>query len=568
MRHRLAPAVLLFAAFCLSLFTPFSQQKLAAQQPGAGQIRPGTALAKLVGESEAHSVRTLAAAASTNTGRRIKTDIPVWLRAHYMRNHPHVLAAANSPDPTGGFPLALENLYVWMLLHQDLQPAAGEISTAAPTATVGQNLRISGQNTKPMSESDIQINPNKPDQIIAGSNNIGDGRQAHFFSSDGGASWGQTLLPLLSGDSMHSDPTVAWTSDGTAWATTIGINAGGTTLQMRCYKSTDHGATWTFDSTFSGNQTSADKQMTWVDHSATSPFRDSIYAIWHNERPAYVNRRTAQGWQAPKQVSGVETTGTAIGSDITTNSSGEIFAAWPDTGSQKLYFVKSTDGGATYSSPAAIAKTFGSFQIRVPSFAERAALVGVSIAAHRNPTHNDVYVSWVDLSGAAGCDKPDNEPGDDTGSACKSRIWFIRSQNGTWGAPQKINDSSKKSDQFNQKLVVDPDTGVLGIVYYETGEGALRKKTNLVLQLSADGGVHWTTPVTKVSSKMSDETVASADLGNQYGDYNGMSACKGILFPCWTDRRDNHAESIMTAKITVTKNAAGNLIPQIANAAP
>jgi hypothetical protein len=56
---------------------------------------------------------------------------------------------------------------------------------------------------------------------------------------------------------------------------------------------------------------------------------------------------------------------------------------------------------------------------------------------------------------------------------------------------------------------------------------------------------------------MTDETTTGADTGNQYGDYNGMSVAKGLFFPSWTDRRDNKAEAIFTAQITVTKNDAG-----------
>ena len=50
-------------------------------------------------------------------------------------------------------------------------------------------------------------------------------------------------------------------------------------------------------------------------------------------------------WQAPIQVSGAETTGTAIGGDVKTNSAGDVFAFWPDTGSRNLFVAKSTNGG-------------------------------------------------------------------------------------------------------------------------------------------------------------------------------------------------------------------------------
>jgi hypothetical protein len=562
MRKLYAMAAFVVAVGCLS-----SERGEGRPEPAgsAVPIQPDSALAHLIAEAKQHPAAMLASASKTNNGRRIRSDLPTWLRAHYMRNHTAVLTAAQAKDPTGGFPLALDTLYAWMLRHQNLQPSPPS-AAVTPVSSVGPNLRISGQQNGPRSESDIRINFNNPLKIIAASNNIENGRQAQFYSANGGTTWGQTTLPLQAGDSTHSDPTVDWTSDGTAWATTIGISAGSTSLQMRSYKSSDGGQHWTFDGTFSGGQSSADKQMVWVDHSATSPHKDTIYAVWHNGQPAFLNRRTSTGWQAPLQVSGVETTGTAIGSDITTNADGDVFAVWPDTGSQKLFMVKSTSGGVNYGAPVQVGQTFGSFQIHVPAFAERGALIGVSIAAFKGGGRNDVYASWVDLSGVDGATTPDNEPGTDVNSAFKSRIWFNRSQDGgaTWGTPQKVNDLNEKSDQFNQKLVVDPDTGILGIVYYQTGTGADRKKTNLVFQCSANNGTTWSTPATVVTTAMTDETTVNADLGNQYGDYNGLSVAKGVFFPSWTDRRNNEAEEIYTAKITVTKNAAGVLTATVA----
>ena len=218
---------------------------------------PGTALAALVDEARqnvvheeatrnAVSVREIvkkaAEVANADVPENITIDIPLWLQAHYLRNHPEVrpraraaagfskvaVAHAEVPDPTGGFPLALESVHTWMLLHQDLQPSP-VTKAAAPKAVVGPNLRISGDSTTPRSESEIRINPANPKQIIAASNNLGNGRQAQFFSGDGGASWGQTTLPLRPGDAFHTDPTLGWTTDGTAWATTIGSTAGGPT---------------------------------------------------------------------------------------------------------------------------------------------------------------------------------------------------------------------------------------------------------------------------------------------------------------------------------------------------
>ena len=304
-------------------------------------------------------------------------------------------------------------------------------------ATVGANVRTSGAQTVPRSESDIRINFWNPTQIIAASNNIGgSGQQAQYYSTNGGATWGQSFLPLVTGDSFHSDPTVDWTSDGTAWSTTIGINGAGTTLKMRAYKSTNGGATWTFDDTFSGTQTNTDKQMMWVDHSATSAFKNYIYVCWHNGNPAFVNRRTgpAGAWGTPIQVSGAETTGTAIGCDVKTNSAGDAFVFWPATGNRRILVAKSTNGGTSWGAPVIVATAKDGYDIGVPSFNNRRALIYVSGGAYRTATKNLVYATWTDLTGATGCTSAANEPGSNAASTCKTRIWFSRSTNGgtTW----------------------------------------------------------------------------------------------------------------------------------------
>ncbi len=165
MRKPLVTAALLLAVVCLATDSGGGQPPPPGGQ--AEKVRPGTALAKLVAEVQQHPAAKIAAAVMTNTGHRIRSDIPTWLRAHYVRNHGHVLVAANAPDPTGGFPLALDSLYVWMLRNQDLQPPPAPKVLAAAAVMVGQNLRISGQNSTPRSESDIRINFNNPRAILS-----------------------------------------------------------------------------------------------------------------------------------------------------------------------------------------------------------------------------------------------------------------------------------------------------------------------------------------------------------------------------------------------------------------
>jgi hypothetical protein len=424
---------------------------------------------------------------------------------------------------------------------------------------MSNNIRISGAQSTPHSESDIKVNYNDVSKIIAASNDIGGSTQAQFYSCDGGVNWNQTTLPLAPGDVRHSDPAVDWTSDGIAWAFTIGI-APGAVATLRGYKSTDGGTNWTFDSTPSGSQNNVDREVMWVDHSPTSPFKDQIYVTWHNGIPQFVARRTTgagAAWQALVQVSGAETTGQAIGGDVKTNSFGDVFVFWPDDGgSRTLYLAKSTDGGATFGAPISIAAIAASTRrISIPADSSRQARVYASGGAYRTPTKDLVYAVWPDLKIDTsdpvdpGCNSGLG-PGSNIASTCKSRIKFSRSTDGgtTWEAPRMLNDQASLNDQFHSRLCVDETDGRLVVIYQDTVDDPGRLKTDVWMQTSSDDGVTWSS-AEKVTTCKTDEASTGADFGNQYGDYNGLSGHAGTFFPSWTDRRAGMREEIWIAKI-------------------
>jgi hypothetical protein len=418
------------------------------------------------------------------------------------------------------------------------------------------NVRLSGAQTTPRSEADVRVNYTDPTKIVAASNSISaGGSQAQFYSSDSGATWNQTTLPLVSGDNFHSDPAVDWTSDGTAWALTLGISATGNAL--RSYTSTDGGATWTLEATPSGAQTAVDREIIWVDHSPMSPFKDQVYTTWHNGVPAFVATRTVGGggaWQTPVQISGAEQTGPAIGNDIKTNSAGDVFAFYPDgDGSHKLRVVKSTDGGATFGAHVDFAPIIASTRkLSIPADTGRMARVYISGGAYRTAAKDHVYAAWPDLSGEPGCTSGLG-PGASVASTCKTRIWFSRSTDGgnTWEAPRKLFDQPGLNDQFYSRLVVDETDGKLVVIYYDTVNDPGRIKSDVWMQTSSDDGVTWSVPV-QITSAETDETAASADSGNQYGDYIGLTGNAGNFFACWTDRRSGAREEIWGLGFTMT----------------
>jgi hypothetical protein len=522
------------------------------QQLTASRVQPGTALEKLILSNQ--DFQMLRAEEVHD-----KIQVPLWLRVWWRKAHPE--GDYSAADPTGGYPRALREAAEWMMLHQDLVPDQADDARAPDVdldddepwekavrgekTTVGTDHSISGSQTVPRDTPDIRINFWNTSKVIAASNNIGGtGQQAQYYSSDGGLTWGQSFLPLVSTDSFHSDPTVDWTSDGTAWSTTLGIKS--TTLKVRAYKSTNGGATWIFDNTVSGAQTNTDKEMIWTDHSATSPFRDHIYACWHNGNPAYANVRTSTGWGTPIQVSKTESTGTAIGCDVKTNSAGDAFVFWPTTGNRRIVMAKSTNGGSTWGTPVVVATTKDSFDIGIPADASRRALIYASASAYRTSTLDNVYVTWTDLTGATGCTGPSNEPGTNASSTCKTRIWFARSTNGgtSWSTPVMINNQASLNDQLNQWMGVDDTTGRLAVIYYDTVGDSIRTATNVWYQTSVDNGATWSAAV-KLTTAPSDST----DPGCQYGDYNSLSIYAGKVLPAWTDCRNLKSE-IWTVLVT------------------
>jgi hypothetical protein len=431
------------------------------------------------------------------------------------------------------------------------------------------NVAITQDTANPYSESDIRFNPADPSQVIAASNSNAANAQAQYYSSDGGSSWGQTALPLYSTDTFESDPAVDWTSDGSAWALTIGVlsTVSVTNFYVRCFKSTDGGQTWTYDSTPSGTHTGTDKPSLWVDHSPASPYQDNMYAIWHEGATAFVSVRQgpAGTWSAPLAVSGAETTFTADGGDIKTNANGDVFAFWPNGGAPSMMLAKSTDGGASFGAPITVAPTFGSFTVKVPAQDARAAfgggtlgaLIYASGGAYRTTTEDLVCACWADLSGGPGCTAEADEPVGNITSTCKTRVWFARSIDGgaTWGAPVKINDQPSLNDQFFPRLAVDPGTGYLMVVYYDTVNDPERVRTDMWMQTSTDGGVSWR-PAVQVTTASTEEAVGDEDNGQEFGDYIGLTVASGQYFACWTDRRAGAAEQIWGVPLPLSSIAA------------
>ncbi len=89
------------------------------EQLRASNVRPGTKLEQLIKDNQDFSVLR-----PEELHDRIR--IPLWLRVQFRKRHPD--STPTPGDPTGGYPLALRDLYNWMIENQDLPAQNAENS--------------------------------------------------------------------------------------------------------------------------------------------------------------------------------------------------------------------------------------------------------------------------------------------------------------------------------------------------------------------------------------------------------------------------------------------------------
>ena len=140
----------------------------------------------------------------------------------------------------------------------------------------------------------------------------------------------------------------------------------------------------------------------------------------------------------------------------------------------------------------------------------------------------------------------------------------------TWSAGVRVNDDRTVNSQFLPKISLDPTTGNLAVVWYDSradlgagGAGDTDGIPNDDAQVwgafSTDGGISFT-PNIQISAGTSN----SHDSGNgiDFGDYSGLSFLGGVAHPAWSDNSNStgtnpdgvlHKLDIYTAAVRVTR---------------
>jgi hypothetical protein len=462
---------------------------------------------------------------------------------------------------------AYSNPTWWQKFETVSAPGFTPLRTPGTThsVAVGSNIDVSNE-PGPQSETSISVNPQSPAQIVAGSNEIFRLPMRGYFSSDGGTSWGAVDLPLpppltTNGTDFGSDPAVAWDTQGNVFYSYIvvffssgfpnGVAINGT--EMAVARSSDGGRTWT--STYfalqKGQTKFNDKPYITVDDNPLSPHRDTIYVAWDrfdgsasSFNGVLVSHSTDGGksFSAPVFASSTASGPKGdIGADPFVSPDGTLHVAWHDVQNNAIVEASSADGGQSFGPPHTIAPTQVAFDVAIPAQASRGALVYPACGADAStgPNRSNLYCSWMDETATNGTD-----------------IFMSRSTNGgnTWSAPLRVNDdpTGVANDQFNQWLSVDPSNGSVNLSWNDTRNDPTHLSTDIFFAQSIDGGLSFGKNV-QVTTAPTNETCCGADLGNQYGDYEGIAAFDGSVHPVWTDRRAAVAaldEEVFTATVT------------------
>lgn len=417
----------------------------------------------------------------------------------------------------------------------------------------------------PRDETSIAVSPIN-DQVIVGVSKdiVGGGdpqvrgitRVAYYFSSDGGRTWANNLLGLETPQKVWgraSDPSVAADLNGNFYICALMLDNSNFDTSVYVFKSTDGGRTFGDPSPVvldiaNPSPRLIDKCYMTVDVSASSPFKNTVYAVWTMKaiqdsgqdlsviRSAH-RRPGDAGFSEPKTISHP---GIMMGASLATGPNGEFYAAWIGLPAQVILFNASTDGGVTFlpadvtTSDVDIHDLVGSLEepgpaLRILGMERMHSYPVLDVDRSTGPNRGSIYVAWAETTNRRNAD------------IFVEKLPPPNGGNPQHSSPIKVNNDGSGTDQFFPWLSVDPTNGWVEVGFYDRRDDPNDLLNNMYLARSTDGGATFgeNTRVSAVSSDPRIQSQVGAAFGSfiGLGDYLGLVATRGKAHMFWADTR-------------------------------
>nr|WP_311528962.1 sialidase family protein [uncultured Ralstonia sp.] len=367
---------------------------------------------------------------------------------------------------------------------------------------------------------------------------------------DGGATWRSVPLPFSAcagglGYERASDPWVSFGPDGIAYTVSISFDHTRNNNAVGAAVSRDGGRSWTNLSVLIADNEPSTQFFNDKESVTADPVKHGVaYAVWDRlEQPnanPYANQhafafrgpglfsKTVDGgltWSSPSVMVDTPSEHQTIGNQIVVNAQtgtlydffNYIHAPGRSMGTNSVAFVKSTDGGTTWTKPQIIA-SLQFVAVTDPNTGELLRTGDIIPEPAIDPATGQLYVVWQDsrFSGGAHAD-----------------IALSTSTDGgqTWSAPTQVNTPTGKA-AFNAMVRVN-SAGTVAVTYYDLRNLAAGTTTTLPTDywqtLSTNGGRSFGSETHLAGSF--DMKTAPVARGFFVGDYEGLAAAGTKFVP-------------------------------------
>jgi hypothetical protein len=421
----------------------------------------------------------------------------------------------------------------------------------------GANIRVT-TSTSPnnaRSESVVVANPRNDQHLICASKKflepqIYHGTISTSYTMDGGTTWTESEPPREDGWDGMTDPDLTFDTAGNAYLIVepliypSRVPGDIKTIGMFVYRSVDGGRTWQTPVEVHLSS-SDDKQWIEADTNWASPHAGTVYAVWGAWTPLRFARSRDQGktWQGAG--------GSPAGSDVTVEEiyapsltigeDGTIHVTWVVPGTTDVKYVRSTDGGDTFSPVTTIVRNIKDLDSFLPKFDQFAqfdpdSFRVVTLTTSCMAAGNRLIVAWADIR-----------------NLVSSRIFYrIGADGGTnWlgsddGQPLLTVPTDPAQHHFHPHLAPN-GSGAIGCAYYDYGPKQEHAKLiDVHMTFSCDDGDTFHVPSTITDHPWDpmlnppwSRGISQVKFIGEYFGFCGVRDAFGVL---WTDTRTGFQE--------------------------